>query len=317
MDTKGSADAWIASQVAQGATMSQLWDPMLVRAWNENNAAAQAQLAALTVPQVAQFVAAAEQVSVPEILAGWEEASPMSAAALRAALSAHTAETPEVAPRASRDLLARLWSLAADRGLDPLSLVAEASTSMNLASLVAKNPTKQNPYEPAATSYLAHATAGSRVAAVIQLANYGIGLRFKANGDWFLSTRQDRATKSADLAILVVSECGTRARWHLVAHKFARVAGGHQDNQREDALAFAEYARRGHDNGLMLDPLEDLLAEHAPRAVDVDWRAGLILDGAYFARSLPALNADAGDPLEFVGDTDQWVQWLLSPAAAC
>lgn len=308
--------SWIADQVAQGAAMKQLWDPMLVRAWQENNDAARAQLAALTVAQVAQFVATLELTSAEEVLATWQEHYPAELASLRAAL-ADTPGSPAAAPRGARDLLARLWSLAADRGLDPLSLLAEASTSTNLASMVAKNPTKQNPYEPAAVSFLANATAGSRVAAVIQLSTVGIGIRFRSNGDWFLSNRQDRATKSADIAILVVSECGDRARWHLVAHKFARVAGGHQDNQREDALAFAEYARAGHRNGLMLEPLEALRAQYAPVATDVDWRPGLILDGAYFARSLPVLRAQMDDELEFVGDTDDWVAFLTSDTAAC
>lgn len=319
MTTTAQTATWIQEQVTDGAAMADLWEPMLVRAWQENNAAARTQLAALTIQQVATF-AGGSRTPALELLVQWQQDRPDALAALRCVLAAG-ADGPSTISRTARELLERLWSLAADRGLDPVSVLAEAVRSTNLASLVAKNPTKQGPYEPAAVAYLAAATRagqpGSPVAAVVQLSRAGVGIRFRANGDWFVSMRQDRTSKSADIAVLVVSPDGLRGRWYLCAHKYARVAGGHQDNQREDAVTFAEYARLGHRHGLMLDPLERQLAQLAPDVLDIDWRPGLILDGAYFAGALPALRTRGEDPLEFVGDTDQWAQWLLSPAAAC
>lgn len=329
-------ESWVQQQVKGGAAMSDCWQPLLVEAWRANNDAARRELGGLTLAQIVRFFQATDPKMIPfsekGVLARWAATTPATYEVLLAQTGfgapgsaddpGHTdatssLEAPKKLSATATALLKRLWSIAQDRGLDPLELLVESVQSANLATLVATNPTKQNPYEPAAAAFLrARCVGQSQVCAVLRLAERGVGIRFRSDGSCFLGERQDRASKSVDLAILVVDPSGQRARWYLCAHKYARSNGGHQDNQREDALAFAEYANRGNDSNDVVRALDALRVIFAPQASDVTWRVGLILDGAYFASSLRSLRA-MSTGAAYVGDSDDWANWLVSPGAAC
>lgn len=215
------------------------------------------------------------------------------------------------------DLIEKVNSIAVDRGLSILDFLIEARASANLASQLQKNATKQGLYEPISAAYIWERT-NSKPALLSHTATK-LQVRFNADGKVILAKKAESSlTKSAD--ILSVSEGRDSVTAYLASHKFARVGGGHQMNQRSDAAKYLSYAGKARGAGREIPGLLELCENVTGREINpktFSWEPCLILDGDFFVGAREVIKNDSDYPeLEsstfFIGDSEDFVQLLLS-----
>jgi hypothetical protein len=215
------------------------------------------------------------------------------------------------------ELIEKVNSVAADRGLPILDYLIEARASANLASQLQKNATKQGLYEPIAAAYIWHRTQIKP--ALLSHTGSQLQVRFNSEGKAEMNKKAHNSlTKSAD--ILCVFKSGSKYVAYLASHKYARVGGGHQMNQRADAAKYLSYsgkaAQAHEDIPNLLSVCEKLLGvKISPE--NLTWEPCLILDGEFFENAPKAIRLDPNYPeLEtspyFVGDTQGFVDFLES-----
>ena len=213
-------------------------------------------------------------------------------------------------------MLGRLQSIADDRGLDLLDLLAEAKVSGNLLSFLQKNATKGMKYENTVSAYIERHAPGVRV---LRLADSGskLSIRFDATGvAWVNEPARKDLSKDADLAAIRKTGEHT-AVLYLISHKFARIGGGHQDNQKADAHTFLTNAARCPASSV--SPVSELCGLAARALNDptltIEWEPALVLDGDFFANAPGDLAATFNGLPTFVGNTDAFVALLKSYTA--
>ena len=314
-------EAWIAKQDPT-VPMADLWSVLLRDAWTERHELALADI---------------EGVDLDALLA-WAVSNVDSFNAALTVAIEDTYETPPIdeehaaqrrtrARRAIRklgprpgdqhaDMLDRLQSIAEDRGLDLLDLLAEAKVSGNLLSFLQKNATKGMKYEGTAGAYIERHAPGVRVLRLADSATK-LSIRFDTAGVAYVNAPAGKdVSKDADLA--VIQETGNNtAAVYLVSHKFARIGGGHQDNQKADAYTFLTNASRCSSSAASpASDLSKLAAEVlADKSLTIEWSPALILDGDFFANAPDAFASNTNGSKAFVGNTDAFVAHLKRSTA--
>ena len=211
------------------------------------------------------------------------------------------------------DLLKKLSNLADDRGLEMLDLIAESRISISAVSLIKKNATKQGIHEPLCVAII-NARTSDRVRAHRlkggKAGEKSLSIRFDDTGRIFINSpgKGDRFSKDADIAVIVANEDGCKI--YLCSHKFAREAGGHQDNQVKDSAKYLRSALKALEStGGKIDELAALvgLEDSSYEVVPA-----LILDGAFFAEQIPKLREEFSDvAADFViADTEDFISRL-------
>lgn len=231
----------------------------------------------------------------------------------------------------TRELLEKVSSFSEDRGLPFFDFLVEARASANLSSQIQKNATKQGLYEPIAAAYInVHSHAEVRVLAESESkfeVRFGPdgsriveGLKFKTKGKSKSKKKDDTISKSADLLACVFenSKCTT----YLLSHKYARVGGGHQMNQRTDAVKFLAYASISASDGSDFPELLAFVNEQFGKtitAADFQWQPGLVLDGRFFDGAKVFIESNDSYPqlktnAFFIGTSDEFVDHLDNQA---
>lgn len=185
------------------------------------------------------------------------------------------------------DLLLKLSNLADDRGLDMLDLLAESRAASKVVSLIQKNATKQGIHEPLCVALINNRTSANVRAFRLKGGDHGdrsLSIRFDDSGKIFIneSGKADRYSKDADIAIRVDSAKGHII--YLCSHKFARVGGGHQDNQLKDSAKFLRFALLS--KGKSIPELASFV-EIGTASYEIV--PTLILDGEFFSGYIPRL----------------------------
>lgn len=282
--------------------MAAIYDLLLPEQWINGRRELQHQLRELSAGQTRAYYLLRHS----EGLARLSPRNPSEA--LLAALSAKVSTLS----KAATELLKRVASLSTDRGLSFFQTLEEARNSELAASAVQKNPTKQGLPEPYAAEYIRQ-KAG---VVVLRLADSSskLSLRFASDGSVGVNVAAGETySKDADLAILLEHEGEVEVI--LASHKFARVGGGHQDNQRSDATRYLVNALRATKKTPDIPSLRALISEALGWEVAENafrWSPALILDGLYFhgARNVVLGSADlpANAKDSFIGDTDAFIR---------
>ena len=215
------------------------------------------------------------------------------------------------------DLIEKVNSIAVDRGLSILDFLIEARASANLASQLQKNATKQGLYEPISAAYIWEKT-GSKPALLSHKATK-LQVRFRSDGKVLLDKKAESSlTKSAD--ILALSKVGNAITAYLASHKYARVGGGHQMNQRSDAAKYLSYAGTASGKGNEIPGLLELCESLSGTTISpktFSWEPCLILDGDFFVGAQEVIKNDPDYPelassSFFIGDSESFVELLLN-----
>lgn len=298
--TGGEVRQWLRSQDPQSKA-ADLWDRWTQELWKEGRKQFMAELGKLT----------------PEMITAWaidnEQVSDEAIAELCRELGCERSDLEDELERREvsvsveqRRTLNKIANYAYDKALDVLQLIERAKTCEEVASALQKNPTKQNPYEPLAATFISERSGRKTVQLASKEAH--LQIRFQRDGSVAIDGKAGEAdSKSADLLTLVEQPDG-QVRAILSAHKFARVTGGHQDNQRRDAIDFLNCALEAKEQHPDIPKLRALAAGLLGREVSAEqfsWEPALILDGKYFAGM--TLDTEA-----FVGDSDGFVSYLES-----
>ena len=185
------------------------------------------------------------------------------------------------------DLLLKLSNLADDRGLEMLDLLAESRAASKVVSLFQKNATKQGIHEPLCVALINNRT-GTRVRAFRlkggENEDGSLSIRFDDTGKIYINEpgKGDRFSKDADIAIRVDDAEGHTI--YLCSHKFARVGGGHQDNQLKDSAKYLRYALLSRGKSI-----PELASFVGLGTEPYNIVPTLILDGDFFSRHIPRL----------------------------
>ena len=195
------------------------------------------------------------------------------------------------------EILEKIKSLADDRGLQILDLITEARAGTSAISLFQKNATKQGIHEPLCVALINKLTPENVRALRLKgddQSTKSLSIRFDDKGNVCVNQagRGDRYSKDADIAVILTKNKETSV--YLCSHKFARVAGGHQDNQLKDSSKYLRFA--------LLSKVKDIeeLSDFA-KLTSSNYKIvpTLILDGEYFKHQIPQLQK------EFEGELDR------------
>lgn len=210
------------------------------------------------------------------------------------------------------EILEKIASIADDRGLDFLDFLSEVRASANLASQVQKNATKKGLYEPAAAAFIK--LRSSFDVLVLAHAENRLSIRFSNSGRVGLNSKAaDPYSKDADLVAFTFDQFKCHA--FLISHKYARVGGGHQMNQRSDAAKFLAYANEALIQNEALHDLRKLIEESTSKSIresEFSWEPALILDGEFFHSAPSIIRAEESYPKLrssqfFIGNVDDFV----------
>lgn len=206
--------------------------------------------------------------------------------------------------KSQKDTIKRLIAASRDRGVEPIDVLTAAKTHLDPLSVIIRNPTKSNPYEIATTIHMRNLLNGEEYPVVAQTSEMAVNLRFGANGEVKIGPGRAKSfSKSADLIVLHQNELTITI--YIFTLKFARVAGGHQDNQLNDVEEFIGNSERS----LMQSECHKAIVDHlntklGSRGIQLEGKEvllipGAILDGAFFAGcNIPHT------PVSIIGDAD-------------
>lgn len=313
---------WVKQQPSW-ATMRELWPVLLRNAWEERHSIAMSDIDSVGLQILLDWCAQNEPVFNDRLMravVSAHDSTCSDASSQQSFDDAVKAELRKLSPKTSdprSELMARLASIADDRGLDLLDLLSEAKASSNLLSFLQKNATKGMKYERTAAAFIEARLGGVRVFQLAEGKNR-LEIRFDDTGKAHVNAKANTEhSKSADLAAVVQTSCDA-ATVYLISHKFARIGGGHQDNQKADAGTFLTRAAKNRpDSDPPLTHLRDLAVKWTHNAgLTAQWEPALILDGDYFAQSSGQLAATFDGHTTFVGDTDDFVEFARRAAGS-
>lgn len=286
--------------------MAALWAPLLRDKWQEGLFEVQELLESITITDVGVWA----------LLGGGPEL-----AAIAEDITRKYKLNPPIAPddllrilnkqlpSNRKEILEKIGNFSDDRGLDMLDFLSEVKASTNLASQVQKNATKKGLYEPAAAAFIELRSRFSVL--VLAHAETKLSVRFSDSGQVGINREaKDPYSKDADLLAFLWN--GEKCHAYLISHKYARVGGGHQKNQRSDATKFLAYANEALNNGEKIPELRELVEKFAGKSItesNFTWEPALVLDGEYFANAPAVVQSEESYPKLrntklFIGDVD-------------
>jgi hypothetical protein len=300
--------------------MAELWSDLLRDSWQDRHSLASSYIEGIDLSTFLSWAVTADDdfaSTIADVITAAHETPPTD--------EEHAARRREAAEKAVRRLrppasdarvalLSRLQSIADDRGLDLLDLLAEAKASNNLLSFIQSNATKGMKYEATAGAFIENRVPGVR-ALCLASTDSKLSVRFDKTGKAWVNTKAGKdLSKDADLAIVVPTGEHT-ATVYLASHKFARIGGGHQDNQKADAHTFLTNAIKCQPGASPLAELNKLAAAAlGDPHLTITWEPALILDGDYFATAPADLATTFQGKPVLIGDTDSFVAALLPDA---
>lgn len=289
--------------------MSALWSPLLRDKWQEGLFEIQELLEAITITDV----------GIWGLLGGGPELG-----AIADGITRKYKLNPPIVPddllrilgkqlsTSRKDILEKIGNFSDDRGLDMLDFLSEVKASSNLATQVQKNATKKGLYEPAAAAFIELRSRFSVL--VLAHAETKLSIRFSDSGKVGINREaKDPYSKDADLLAFLWN--GQNCHAFLISHKYARVGGGHQKNQRSDATKFLAYANEALNNGEQIPELRALVERFTGKLIseaNFTWEPALVLDGEYFANAPSVVQSEESYPKLrntklFIGDVDAFV----------
>lgn len=289
--------------------MAALWAPLLRDKWQEGLFEVQELLESITITDVGIWGLLGGGPELDAIAEGVTRKYKLNPAIVSDDLRRILGKQ---LPSNRKDILEKIGSFSDDRGLDMLDFLSEVKASTNLASQVQKNATKKGLYEPAAAAFI---ELRSRFTVfVLAHAETRLSIRFSDSGKVGINREaKDPYSKDADLLAFLWS--GEKCHAYLISHKYARVGGGHQKNQRSDATKFLAYANEALNNGEKIPELRELVEKITGKSIaetNFSWEPALVLDGEYFANAPSVVQAEESYPKLrntklFIGDVDAFV----------
>lgn len=305
------AEKFIAS--FPGQPMSEIWSPLLRDKWQEGLFEVQELIESISIIDIGIWALLAGGTELDSICSGITKKYDLKPALVASDL---TRIVGKRLPNDRKEILEKIASMSDDRGLEMLDFLSEVKASTNLASQVQKNATKKGLYEPAAAGFIR--VRSNYEVLVLAHAENKLSIRFSSNGQAGINTKAgDSFSKDADLVAFNFKNSKCHA--FLISHKYARVGGGHQMNQRADAAKFLAYANEALLKEESLDELRVLIAEATGREIsqqDFSWEPALVLDGEFFGNAPTKIRAEESYPqlrnsTFFIGAVDEFV--ALSP----
>lgn len=296
-----------------GEPMSVIWSPLLRDKWQEGLFEVQELIDSISIMDIGIWTLLSGGPELDSICAGITKKFKLEPALVADDL---TRIVGMRLPKDRKVILEKIASMSDDRGLEMLDFLSEVKASTNLASQVQKNATKKGLYEPAAAAFI-RARSNFDVLVLAHATNK-LSVRFSSTGQVGIRKKaSDSYSKDADLVAFSFKKSNCHA--YLISHKYARVGGGHQMNQRADAAKFLAYANEALLKGEPLEELRHLVAEATGRDIstqDFSWQPALILDGEFFANAPTKIRAEESYPqlrnsTFFIGAVDDFVS--LSP----
>lgn len=289
--------------------MAAIWSPLLRDKWQEGLFEVQELIESISITDV----------GIWGLLSGGEGVDSISAEITKKFRVGNEVSSADIAkilgrllPKERLEILEKIASMSDDRGLEMLDFLSEVKASANLASQIQKNATKKGLYEPAAAAFIRLRSTNDVL--VLAHAENKLSIRFSSTGQVGINkTASDSYSKDADLVAFSFNK--TRCHAYLISHKYARVGGGHQMNQRADAAKFLAYANEALSNDEKLSELRDLIAKNQGLDIPLEnfsWEPALILDGEFFANSASKIRAEESYPqlrnaTFFIGNVDEFV----------
>ncbi len=289
--------------------MSAIWSRLLKDSWQEGLFEVQNLIESVSVVDLSLWVL---QSDVPEL----QVAADLISRRFQVSEEVQSQDLAKIFSKTvnkeKKEILEKIFNIADDRGLDLLDFLSEVKSSTNLASQVQKNATKKGLYEPAAAAFIQVRSIFDVL--VLAHAENKLSIRFSGMGKVGIN-RQAADPYSKDADIVAFSFKGSLCSAYLISHKYARVGGGHQMNQRADAAKFLAYANEALLRDEPLDPLRELIQTATGRTIareDFSWQPALILDGEFFANAPAVIRAEESYPALsnttlFIGSVDDFV----------
>lgn len=266
---------WVHSH--QDLPIDSMWAPLLSDLWKESSKLYKESLASISMDSlVAAWLATAEGGHEVFTELGFSEES------IRQMQTKLQSRAESLMPKDSAASLARLLAAASDRGAEPLDVLVQERTTTSSISSGIGNPTKQNPYEMVAESYLRMHLDPEVFPVVSLLGKTAINIRFTDRGvAEFGSKSSQRVSRTVDL-VIVEKVAGKDPVVYLAAHKFARQAGGHQNAQLTEVSNYLNYARKWNQNGATQDVVTLLVNHGILESNRATITPIAILDGSFF-----------------------------------
>lgn len=292
-----------------GEPMSAIWSPLLRDKWQEGLFEVQELIDSISIIDIGIWALLAGGAELDSICLGISKKFNLKPALVAEDV---TRIIGMRLPKNRKEILEKIASMSDDRGLEMLDFLSEVKASTNLASQVQKNATKKGLYEPAAAAFIRSRSEFEVL--VLAHAESKLSIRFSSTGEVGVKKKaSDSFSKDADLAAFSIR--GSKCHVYLISHKYARVGGGHQMNQRADAAKFLAYANEALLKGETLDELRELIAKTTEREIsqqDFSWEPGLVLDGEFFANAPTKIRAEESYPqlrnsAFFIGAVDDFV----------
>jgi hypothetical protein len=260
-----------AKQLPDDTDIGSIWALAVLTAWRESFAASVETVEAITVTDLAKWTMI-EDDEIKEMLSQTLAECGVSTA---------------IQGKEIHDLLSKIKSLADDRGLEILDLLTEARAGGMAISLFQKNATKQGIHEPLCVAMINRFTPDHVLAIRLKgdvNRNSSLSVRFDETGRVYVNSagRGDKYSKDADIAVVVRKTKG--AVVYLCSHKYARVAGGHQDNQLKDSAKYLRYALKNKGK-----PIPELTEFLNLEGTPYELVPSLVLDGEFFEARLDEL----------------------------
>lgn len=296
--------SWIASKPA-GASMEDLWSELLHESWELSFDEAMFYAESIDLTSLVRWAL----VNVPELRVDLSSTLESALGAALASSKIEKAFKSLVPEQQVSDLLDRVNSIALDRGLNIVDVLAELKAGNHIIGLVQKNATKSIKYEKTAAAFIESRVPHTKVFA-LAAAESKLTIRFSNSGTIQINGAATKAmSKSADLVAILTDRDPQPC--FLLSHKFARTEGGHQKNQENDAETFLRNSSLFRQQTRSDIPqLETLLSSLLGRTMKIAWEPGLLLDGAYFTQPARVASLQAVNSKSFVGSTDDFVEYL-------
>lgn len=311
---KFDADAWLATHPIEGK-MGDLWHVLICEANDDGRHETRDLLKSITEADLATYIVAKEAHDMESLT---------EAIATRAGLPSE--DVLNYLQKASKrqsgahfnsdkiDLLKKMQRFAEENGVEPAWVLRQA-TRENIewaAISLKKSATKRSRFESVAAAFVRSRT--DRPTLQLSQAGNSLSLRFSSTGEIAISTSKNEGhSKSADLAIIIETE--GKVKVVLAGHKFARVSGGGQDNQWNDATTYLNNGLIASNRHKDIPELRTLVSKALGRELSPEefiWEPALILDGEYFTKAPKKMREDLKRPLlassnAFIGDIDTFV----------
>ena len=278
---KFDADVWLTTHPIAGK-MSDLWHVLIREADSDGRHETRDLLRSITEADLATYIVAQEvydRENFTEVIAKrtglpTEDVSNYLQKASKRQSGAHF-NSDKI------DLLAKMQRFAEENDVES-AWVLQQATRENVewaAISLKKSATKRSRFESVAAAFVRSRT--DRPTLQLSQAGNSLSLRFSSTGEIAISTSKNEGhSKSADLAIIIESE--GKVKVVLAGHKFARVSGGAQDNQWNDAATYLNNGLIASNKHKDIPELRTLVSKALGRELspeDFSWEPALILDG--------------------------------------